>query len=77
MGFVVTGAMNKEIAEKIGSTERTVKFHRHQIMKKMQAGSLAELVRIAEKLEEIKPILTIELSPPSICSLTTDWNPLR
>ena len=55
MGFVVTGALNKEIAEKIGTTERTVKFHRHQIMQKMQAGSLAELVRIAEKLEEIKP----------------------
>lgn len=55
MGFVVTGAMNKEIAEKIGTTERTVKFHRHQIMEKMKLGSLAELVRIAEKLEDIKP----------------------
>ena len=52
MGFVVTGAINKEIAERIGTTERTVKFHRHQIMEKMQVGSLAELVRIAEKLEE-------------------------
>lgn len=54
MGFVVIGALNKEIADKIGTTERTVKFHRHQIMEKMKVGSLAELVRIAEKLEEIK-----------------------
>jgi FixJ family two-component response regulator len=49
--LVVAGVPNKEIAGELATSERTVKFHRAHIMKKMQAESLAELVRIAERLD--------------------------
>jgi FixJ family two-component response regulator len=45
---VVAGKQNKQIARALGITERTVKMHRAQVMAKMQAGSLAELVRSAD-----------------------------
>jgi RNA polymerase sigma factor (sigma-70 family) len=47
---VVRGTMNKEIARELGTTERTIKAHRHRVMEKVQAASLAELVMIAERL---------------------------
>ncbi len=47
---VVRGKMNKEIARELGTTERTIKAHRHQVMEKMRVTSLAELVVIAERL---------------------------
>ena len=47
---VVRGKMNKEIAREIGATERTIKAHRHRVMEKVEAASLAELVMIAERL---------------------------
>jgi RNA polymerase sigma factor (sigma-70 family) len=47
---VVRGKMNKEIARELGATERTIKAHRHHVMEKLQAKSLAELVIIAERL---------------------------
>jgi RNA polymerase sigma factor (sigma-70 family) len=47
---VVRGKMNKEIARELGTTERTVKAHRHRVMEKIQVNSLAELVMIAERL---------------------------
>jgi FixJ family two-component response regulator len=50
MEILVTGQLNKQIGATIGTTESTVKAHRTQIMKKMRAGSLAELVRMADKL---------------------------
>jgi FixJ family two-component response regulator len=48
--LVVRGRINKQIAHELGTTERTVKAHRHQVMDKMQVQSFAELVSIAERL---------------------------
>jgi FixJ family two-component response regulator len=50
MGLVVAGLLNKQIAGELGTSETTVKIHRHQVMEKMGAGSLAELVRMADRL---------------------------
>ncbi len=47
---VVSGLLNKQIAAELGTTEATVKVHRSQLMKKMDAESLPELVRMAEKI---------------------------
>jgi FixJ family two-component response regulator len=51
MAWVVRGLLNKQVAFELGTTERTIKAHRAQIMAKMQVGSLAELVRISEQLD--------------------------
>ncbi len=51
MAILVTGQLNKQIGASIGTTELTVKAHRTQIMRKMQSNSLAELVRMADKIQ--------------------------
>ncbi|KGM34266.1 response regulator transcription factor [Inquilinus limosus] len=52
MALVAEGLMNKEIAGRLGLSEITVKIHRGQVMRKMEARSITDLVRIADALEE-------------------------
>jgi FixJ family two-component response regulator len=51
MRLVVTGMMNKEIASALGTTEKTVKAHRGQVVHKMRAHSVPDLVRMADRLQ--------------------------
>jgi FixJ family two-component response regulator len=51
MILVVSGMLNKQIASEIGASEATVKIHRGNVMHKMQAASVVDLVRMADKLK--------------------------
>jgi FixJ family two-component response regulator len=53
--LVVTGMLNKQIASRLGVVEKTVKVHRARVMEKMRARSVAELVRLADRLGVIVP----------------------
>jgi len=52
MSSVVTGLLNKQVAGQLGASEKTIKVHRARVMQKMGAGSMADLVRMAEKLAD-------------------------
>ncbi len=55
MSLVVAGRLNKQIAGELGVSEMTVKMHRRQVMRKMQATGVAQLVRLADQLGTIAP----------------------
>jgi FixJ family two-component response regulator len=55
MARVVAGLLNKQIGGELGTSETTVKIHRHQVMEKMGAASLPELVRMADRLGILVP----------------------
>jgi FixJ family two-component response regulator len=57
MAMVVTGRLNKQIAGELGVSEMTVKMHRRQVMRKMQAAGVAQLVRLADGLSITAPQL--------------------
>jgi FixJ family two-component response regulator len=48
--LIARGKLNKQVAFELGTTTRTIKAHRHQVMEKMKVQSLAELVTIAQRL---------------------------
>jgi RNA polymerase sigma factor (sigma-70 family) len=63
LALVVTGALNKQIANHLGTSEKTVKVHRARVMQKMQARSVADLVRMAGKVQLRQPDLTSTPAP--------------
>jgi FixJ family two-component response regulator len=55
MSLVVAGRLNKQIAGELGVSEMTVKMHRRQVMRKMQAAGVAQLVRLADQIGIVTP----------------------
>jgi uncharacterized protein YunC (DUF1805 family) len=65
MALVVRGRLNKQVAEELGTVEKTIKVHRARAMEKMKVTSLAELVVVAEKLGILSGQTTATASLPS------------
>jgi len=63
--LMVRGKLNKQIAHLIGTSERTVKAHRHMVMQKLQVRSLAEAVSIAERVGLLEPSAASEAKSTS------------
>src|SRR5262249_11808073 len=61
--LVVQGRINKQIAQQLGATERTIKAHRHRVMEKMGVESLAELVSMAERLDVLSRLSGASAKP--------------
>jgi FixJ family two-component response regulator len=65
MAMVTAGLLNKQIAGELNLSEITVKLHRRQVMEKLRAGSLAELVKMCERVKEpswsVRPIEPMEI----------------
>lgn len=57
MALVVDGLMNKQVADRLGASEKTIKIHRARVMEKMQADSLPELIRLVTRLDRGTPML--------------------
>ena len=75
---VVSGMLNKQIAAQFGMSEKTVKFHRANVMKKMRAQSVAQLVKISLKLSSAaEPVPLPEVLPPSAAPRTENRNQVR
>jgi FixJ family two-component response regulator len=60
---VARGVLNKQIAHELGTTERTIKAHRRNVMEKIQAKSVAELVMVAERLGILRTAANREHAP--------------